>query len=554
MKQWIKNLSIKNKILVGVGGTFLIVMIMIGLVINSQFENLQQENNSNLKRVLLEKEKERIQNAVHTMAQSLGELYNKNKSELSQAELRKLIVEHNKDVRFGEAGYFFIYDYKGANKGETISLPPDPAKEGNNRWDLQDSNGKYIIRSFAEAIENDKHFVNYVYDNPNTGEKENKFGYVERIPGTEWLIGSGSYESVINATLTDAKERINRIKRNTLLIMLSVFVVGTIIVVLVIFVLSKYITNGIDKILVSVQDFAQKDLNTRVELEREDELGELAAGFNQSIADQREILENILNTTEDLSAYSQQLSASAEEGNAAIDTTTGNVKDMVQGINQISKSSQELADLAQQTYDKTDDGQDLIDETMNNMKEVDDFADETKATMDNLNVRSQKIEEIVDMINEIAEQTNLLALNASIEAARAGEAGEGFAVVADEIKELADETAEATEKASKLIQETQQQSQQGRKQVDKIVKMTDDGTELIEETGDAFAEIADLIEDTSASTEQTSASAQELAANSDQVSTATDDLDSMSAEISNSAQELAELAQELQELVEEYNL
>ena len=552
--RWIKNLPIKKKILLGVGGSFLLVMLIIGVVINYQFENLQTENNSNLRKVLLTKEKERIKNAVHSMAQSLGELYKDNEADLSESELKELIVEHNREIRFGEAGYFFIYAYKGANKGETVSLPPDPSKEGNSRWGLQDANGKYIIRSFAEALKNDQHFVNYVYANPNTGEKENKFGYVEQIPGTNFLIGSGSYESVINSTLNQAQARINRLKEKTLFFILAIFIAGIVIVGAVIYIVSNYITDGISRILTVVREFAKGNLQTETDLEREDELGELAAGFNKAIKDQREILGKILNTTEDLSAYSQQLSASAQEGNAAIDSTTGNIQDMVQGINQISTSSQELAGLAQQTYTKTEKGQDLIDDTITKMNDVDNSVDEAKETIDNLDNMSQEIGEIVDMINQIAEQTNLLALNASIEAARAGEAGQGFAVVADEIKELADETATATEKAGELIQKTQEQSQKGRQEIGEVVNKTDQGTELIEATGDAFLEIADLIEETSASTEETSASAEELAANSDQVSTATDDLSSMSGEITRSAQELAELAQDLKEIVESYDL
>ncbi|MFO7819208.1 MAG: methyl-accepting chemotaxis protein [Halanaerobacter sp.] len=550
MKEWLKDLSIRNKILLGVGGTFIVVMLVLGFVINGQFHNLQEKNHDNLRRVLLGKEKERIKNSVYSMAQSLGELYQKNESELSKSELRELLVEHNKDIRFGEAGYFFIYNYEG----EVVSLPPTPEKEGNNRWDMQDAEGSYFIRELAEAAEDGGGFVDYIYQNPNTDEKEQKFGYVEPIPGTDWWIGSGSYESVINSTLNDSEERINELKRNTLIFVFSIFMVGIIVVAAVIYFVSNYITDGLDEILVGVQGFSEGDLKTHVDLESEDELGKLAVRFNEAIESQKEILEKILSTTEDLSAYSQELSASAEEGNAAIDTTTDNVENMIQGINQISSGSQELADLAQQTYEKTDEGQEKINNTITKMNEVDTSVEKAKDTIDNLDDTSQRIGEIVDMINEIAEQTNLLALNASIEAARAGEAGEGFAVVADEIKQLADETAQATEKAGQLIQETQQQSQQGRQEIGKVVEKTDDGTELIEETGYAFTEIANLIEDTSASTEQTSASAQELAANSDHVSNATDDLDSMSTEISNSAQELAGLAQELQNLVEEYNL
>ncbi|MBM7556491.1 methyl-accepting chemotaxis protein [Halanaerobacter jeridensis] len=361
-------------------------------------------------------------------------------------------------------------------------------------------------------------------------------------------------EKVATVAYGISKDKLAKSQQDNLFTMLKIILSVTVVVILLVLFIANKVDEKINVIFEKFKQIANGDLTTRLQFDSNDEIGKIVSEFNNMIDAQQNILEQVLSSIEDISAYSQQLSASAQEGNAAIDTTTDNVQDMIQGINQISRSSQELADLAQQTYEKTDEGQKLINQTISKMKEVDNSVEETKETIDNLDNTSQRIGEIVDMINEIAEQTNLLALNASIEAARAGEAGEGFAVVADEIKDLADETAQATEKANQLIQETQQQSQKGRQEIDEVVEKTDEGTELIEKTGNGFSEIADLIEDTSASTEETSASAEELAANSDQVNTATDDLDSMSSEISRSAQELAQLAQDLKGLVEDYEL
>jgi methyl-accepting chemotaxis protein len=82
-------------------------------------------------------------------------------------------------------------------------------------------------------------------------------------------------------------------------------------------------------------------------------------------------------------------------------------------------------------------------------------ADRTNTTITTLVSATQKIGEVVDLINQIAAQTNLLALNATIEAARAGEAGRGFAVVASEVKSLATQTSKATEEIGAQIAEVQ---------------------------------------------------------------------------------------------------
>ncbi|MCA9067106.1 MAG: hypothetical protein KDA96_28795, partial [Planctomycetaceae bacterium] len=131
-------------------------------------------------------------------------------------------------------------------------------------------------------------------------------------------------------------------------------------------------------------------------------------------------------------------------------------------------------------------------------------AEASGAMVQELAETSQKIGEVVSLIQDIADQTNLLALNATIEAARAGEAGKGFAVVASEVKDLAGQTAKATEEISSQIQSIQ--------------SATHSAVTAFAEIGDIIREINESATIVASAIEEQNAASREIASNAEKAS------------------------------------
>jgi methyl-accepting chemotaxis protein len=159
-------------------------------------------------------------------------------------------------------------------------------------------------------------------------------------------------------------------------------------------------------------------------------------------------------------------------------------------------------------------------------------AEQTNDVIASLAAVSDKIGEIVGLINGIASQTNLLALNATIEAARAGEAGKGFAVVANEVKTLATQTGKATEEIGAQVQQIQ--------------AMTREAVEGVAEIGTVIREMLEIATGIASAVEEESAATQEIARNIGEVSNSTHRISSGTSELASHAEQSNGMAAEVE--------
>ncbi|WP_018248828.1 methyl-accepting chemotaxis protein [Orenia marismortui] len=321
-------------------------------------------------------------------------------------------------------------------------------------------------------------------------------------------------------------------------------------------IVTRIITKPVLRVVKFLKEMAQSggDLTRRIEVNSKDEIGKLGYWFNAFMDELYNIILQLKNNAEDLSAHSQELSAAAEEGSASIDSTDQLIEGMSSSIQQISSGTQEVTGLAEESSSQTQLGSQKIEDTVNSIKDVNNSVAKTVKIINNLELNSEKIGRIIELITNIADQTNLLALNAAIEAARAGEHGQGFAVVAEEIRTLAEETAKATEEISALVNQTQEQAENGLRAIEEVEDKASLGQKMADKSGELFRIIEDFTEKTSAQIEQTALATQKLADDTDIIMSSSRDVKGMSDEVANSSQQLAVMAEEIQTLVEKFKV
>ncbi|WP_440056610.1 methyl-accepting chemotaxis protein (plasmid) [Pseudoalteromonas sp. T1lg65] len=200
------------------------------------------------------------------------------------------------------------------------------------------------------------------------------------------------------------------------------------------------------------------DLTQRLEIKNDDEIGRVAGLFNGFVNNINEIVSNSLRVSDSVSASSanmQQMMVNAEqavrEQDSQLDMVATATTELAHAVNEISRNSQRSSDATIEVKQQVEHGMSLATQADQQINQLASSFRESEELVKELNISSDRIGEVLDVIGKIADQTNLLALNAAIEAARAGEHGRGFAVVADEVRTLASQTQDSTHNIQTII-------------------------------------------------------------------------------------------------------
>jgi len=221
-------------------------------------------------------------------------------------------------------------------------------------------------------------------------------------------------------------------------------------------------------------------------------LGSLVAGIKKTGEEMNHSIRQVADGSEDLARRAESQAASLEETAATMDKMSETIK-----LN--AQSSLKAEELASNTKDQAVKGHGVVDDAVKAMGEIEDS--------------SQKITDIISVIDSIAFQTNLLALNAAVEAARAGDAGKGFAVVASEVRTLAQRSSEAARDITDLITVSS----------DKV----NDGVQLVNATGVALNDITVAVTAFSETISNISAASQEQSLGVEEISGSVSHMDEM---------------------------
>jgi methyl-accepting chemotaxis protein len=391
--------------------------------------------------------KERQDNVRHTVEVAHGLVSHFHgrvtKGELSEVQGKQFAVAAVRALRYGGSEYFWINDMHP----RMVMHATKPELDGADLSQNKDPDGKRLFVAFVDAVKaGGSGFVDYQWPKPGSDKPVPKVSYVMGFEPWGWVIGSGVYIDTVDATIAG---RVLGFSAGSLVLAAGLLGIGLLIARSVLHDLGgepRYANEVAQRI-------AAGDLGADIVLKRGDDSSVLHAinnmreGLRALVGRVREGSESLATSSTQIAQGNLDLSQRTEQQAASLEETAASMEQLGSTVRQTAESAKRADALAHGASTIASKGGEVVAQVVETMKGI--------------NESSDRIADIIGVIDSIAFQTNILALNAAVEAARAGEQGRGFAVVASEVRSLASRSAEAAREIKKLIGDSQGRVERG---------------------------------------------------------------------------------------------
>jgi methyl-accepting chemotaxis protein len=340
-----------------------------------------------------------------------------------------------------------------------------------------------------------------------------------------------------------------------------IMALGIVVAVVTFFISRRMIVEPVQHTAELLRNIAEGDgdLTTRLDANSNDEIGDVARNFNSFVAKLRQLIQQLQQSSDDMADCSRTFADAGEKTlKRAIDQQQETqqvataMTEMAATVQEISRNASDASDNTRAAQSHSLEGKQIVQQTIEAIGSLAAEVTEAGNVINTLEVGSQEIGGVLDVIKGIAEQTNLLALNAAIEAARAGDQGRGFAVVADEVRALAGRTQQSTAEIQSMIDRLQNSARsavavmaRGNEQADASVKKVALAGTALERIAEAVESINQLNTQIAVASEEQSAVADEINRNINNINDAATRTGQESEQAAENSRKLAQIATEV---------
>lgn len=344
--------------------------------------------------------------------------------------------------------------------------------------------------------------------------------------GQQFVESIDDFTAFSEALRADLEEQVASNFRLALILSIGAVVVGILLMIGARIFLGRVVLQPLKRVGALFDRIAAGDLTGKVDVRSNNEIGQLFAalrrmqqGLGKTVLSVRHGVEEINFGSREIAAGNADLSSRTEQQAASLEETAASMEELASTVKQNADNARQANQLATNASSTAVQGGEVVGEVVHSMGRISES--------------SQKVTEIISVIDSIAFQTNILALNAAVEAARAGEQGKGFAVVAGEVRTLAQRSAQAAREIKELIQASDNEVQSG--------------TQLVSRAGETMREVVNAVQRVTDIMGEISAASEEQSSGIEQVNRAVAQMDEVTQQNAALVEEAAAAAASLEE-------